>query len=250
MARINLRDTVVRIKDGLDGSAAINMMMGAMAGDATLTIDTVSLNTTVTTKVPVGARFRVAGETDTDQVHTVTARTPTDSGPTTAITFSPVLGPGTYSNDAAIEFLPQKIEIKIGDGNITYTENDEYEYELDRDRLDTVRKGADQPMQVNIDFVYEAITTGTSESIAPMDAIKRRGSASEWVSSSDDLCEPYAVDIEVVHTPECGTKQNEVTIFPDFRSESREVDYGEATISVQGRCNATEPIVLRGDDDY
>ena len=249
MARISLRDTVVRIKDGLDGVAAINEM-GVMAGDNALTINMVALNTTVATLVPVGARFRVAGESDATAVHTVTARTPTDSGPTTAITFSPVLGAGTYMNGGEIEFLPQRIEIKIGDGNITYTENDEYEYELDRDRLDTVRKGPDQPMQVSIDFVYEAITTGTSESIAPMDAIKRRGSASEWVSSSDDLCEPYAVDIEVVHTPVCGSKQNEVTIFPDFRAESKEVDFGEATISVSGRCNATEPIVLRGDNSY
>lgn len=249
MARIDLRNTVVRIKDGLSGTADLNQM-GIMAGDVDIDINNVALNTTVTNKVPVGARFRIAGETDADTVHTVTARTPSSSGPTTNIVFTPPLTAGTYTSGADIEFLPQRIEVKIGDGNITYTESNEYEYELDRGRLDTVRSGDDQPMQVSIDFVYEAITTGTGESIAPMDAIKRRNNAAEWVSSSDDLCEPYAVDIEVVHTPECGTKQNEVTIFPDFRAESKEVDFSEASISVSGRCNATEPIVLRGDDSY
>lgn len=243
MARIALKHCVIRLVDGLAGTAAVNQMMTApMSGDASLTIDTVVLNTTVTTKVPVGARFTIAGES-ASTVHTVTGRTGMDT--TTAITFSPPLGAGTYADNGVITFLPQQLEIKIGDGNVTYTESDEYNYLLDRSDLDTVTSGDAQPMQVNVDCVYESITTGTSESIAPMDALKRRGSASEWVSSATDKCEPYAVDLEVIHTPPCGTKQAEKTTFPDFRSESREVNFQDATISVSGRCNAVEPIVER-----
>jgi hypothetical protein len=96
-----------------------------------------------------------------------------------------------------------------------------------------------------LEFVYEYITTGTGESITPMDAVKRKGSASEWVNASADPCEPYAVDIEIVYTPPCGGAEIETTLFPDFRSDSREVDLGEAQIAVTGRCNATEPIVTR-----
>lgn len=247
MARINLRDCDVILQDGLSGSAAINDMTPPVATDTSITIDLVVLNSTVTNKVPVGARVRVAGETDTEAVHVVTARTPANAGPTTSITISPALGPGTYLDNGVITVLPQQLEIKIGEGNITYSEADEFNYRLDRDQLDTVEQGADQPMEVSIDFVYEAITTGTSETMAPMDAIKRRRNASEWVSSSADLCEPYAIDVVVIHRPPCGTKQAERTIFPDFRSESREVDFGEATISVSGRCNAVEPLVARGD---
>ena len=100
-------------------------------------------------------------------------------------------------------------------------------------------------MDVNLDFVYEWITTGTGEAITPMDALKRKGGANEWVSSSSDPCEPYCIDIEVEYVPRCGNAQKEITVFPEFRSDSREVDFGEASISVSGRCNATEPIVTR-----
>jgi hypothetical protein len=37
----------------------------------------------------------------------------------------------------------------------------------------------------------------------------------------------------------------EISIFPDFRADSKEFDLGEATVSVSGRCNAIEPTVSR-----
>jgi hypothetical protein len=49
----------------------------------------------------------------------------------------------------------------------------------------------------------------------------------------------------VLHTPPCGASQKETVTFPDFRSEQREVNYKDATISVTGKCKATEPIVAR-----
>ena len=244
-ARIDLRDTTIYIKDGLSGTGAINSA-GVVATDTDIDIDTIVLNTDVTDQIPVGARFTIAGETDATQVHTVTARTPSSGNPTTNIVFTPALGPGTYADDGVVTFQAQQIEIKVGDGNLTYTEAEEFEYELDRGVLDTVRRGDDQPLSVDLEFVYEAITTGTSESIAPMDAIKRQGSASEWVSSASDKCEPYSVDIVVEHVPPCGTKDNERTTFPTFRSESRNPDFSEATIAVSGRCNVTVPTVERG----
>ena len=167
------------------------------------------------------------------------------SAVTTAITFSPALGAGSYSTDADITFLPQQLEVKIGEGNITYTEHNEYNYLLDRDNLDTVKEGKEVPMDVKWDSVYEHIATGTSENISPMDALKGIGAASEWVSYAADPCEPYAVAIEVEHVPPCGTSQGETTLFPDFRSEQREVNFKDATISVTGKCNVTEPIVTR-----
>ena len=314
--------------------------------------------------MPVGARFTIAGETS-GQTHVVTARTPSSSSPTTSITFSPVLGSGTYTssgqgiagaattsvpgvlattdevqniaiyannvtggtftltltingggpvttaaiaydaNAAAIQtaidlvsavtaghivvtggpltttplvitfsgddvdetdqgqttidgtnltaslgnktltFAPQQLDIKIGDGDLKYTENDDFKYDLDRGNLDTVRRGDEKPMDVSLSFVYEHITTGTDELIAPMDALKRRGGAEEWVSSATDACEPYAVDLKVIHTPPCGTAQTEITLFPDFRSDKREPSFKDSLIQITGRCNATEPTVTR-----
>ena len=264
MARIELRDCTVRIKDGLGahpdiypctalGNKALTPSKTAVAeGDTTCKVSSVSIPTAVggnTKKIPVGARFTIAGETDAEVVHVVTARTQSsESGheqETTDIVFSPALAAGTYATDAAITLLPQQLEVKIGDGNITYTEHNEYNYLLDRDNLDTVKEGKEVPMDVKWDSVYEYITTGTGENISPMDALKGIGGADEWISYSADPCEPYAVAIEVEHVSPCATTKGETTLFPDFRSEQREVNFKDATISVTGKCNVTEPIVTR-----
>lgn len=244
MARIELRDATIRIKDGLAGSAAINEPTTApVETDTTFAVDAVALNTTVTDEVPVGARFTVAGET-VSTVHTVTAVTPS-SGTTTDMTFSPALGAGTYVDGGVVTFLPQQVEVKLGDGNLTWTINKEYDYLLDRGNLDTVREGDQQPMDISLDSVYEHITTGTSESISPYDAMNGVGGASTWVSSSSDLCEPYCVTIEVEQDITCGTTEDETTVLPEFRYDSLEVDLSAATISFSGRCNAVAPTVTR-----
>jgi len=164
---------------------------------------------------------------------------------TSQLTFTPALATsaGIPANDAVITFLPQQLEIKIGDGNITYTENRTFEYMLDRGDLDTVREGDQVPLDVRLECTYEHITTGTSEEISPLDALKGIGNASGWVTSSSDQCEPYAIDIEVEHDPPCGVVQTEITLFPDFRADSKEVNLKDATISLTGKCNVIEPAV-------
>lgn len=362
MARIELRDTTIRIKDGLSGSANISEATPGSA-DTDVDIDQVSLNTSNTRKVPVGARFNVSTGGNTtkytvtgrvlsvgvDEVQTMTATGATagtftltftlygESAVTTAaiafdadtatiqsavdtalgaaiatyaagditvavagastcdladttftfdgssventnhplttsdgsgltpavdptiaettpgefvdqvtnVTFSPAWGTPTPAQNDTITFLPVEVEVKIGDGNLTYTENKEYEYELDRGVLDTVREGDEQPMDVTIDFVYEFVTTGTGEAITPVDALKGQGGAAEFISASADPCEPFCVDIEVEHEPDCGATEKEITLFPDFRHDSLEFDLSEATISATGRCNATEPTITR-----
>lgn len=243
MARIELRDATVYIQDGLSGTATINEATPA-ANDTDADIITPVLNTANTSLVPVGARFTVntAGNTSN---YTVTARTPTDTAPTTNITFSPVWGVNTPANADVITFIPQRIAVKIGEGNLTYTESKEYEYLLDRGNLDTVKEADQQPVDVSIDFVYEHVTTGTSEDISVVDALKQSGSANEWVSSSSDLCEPYSVDIVVDHVTPCGSTENELTTLGDYRYESLEFDLSEATISTSGRCNLVEATVSR-----
>ena len=163
----------------------------------------------------------------------------------TNVTFSPAWGTPTPAQNDTITFQANQLDVKIGDGNLTYTENKEYEYLLDRGVLDTVKEGDEQPMEVNIDFVYEFVTTGTGEEVTPVDALKGKGGASEWVSASNDLCEPYAVTVEVDHIPSCAATEKEVTEFPEFRHDSLEFDLSEATISVTGRCKATEPTITR-----
>lgn len=241
-AQIELRDAPIYIQDGLAGTAAIEDM-SVMAGDTTLSIDTIVLNTEDTDLVPVGARFTVAAETGSP-IHTVTARTPADMSPTTSITFTPALAAGA-ADEAVITFLPQRLEIKVGDGNITWTEARTMEYRLDRGDLDTVKEGDQVPLEVSLEFVYEHVSTGTGEVTSPIDALKRIGPCAEWVSSSSDPCEPYAVDIVMEHVTPCGAVDDETITFPDFRYEQLQFDLSAATISVTGKCNSTEVISER-----
>jgi hypothetical protein len=119
-------------------------------------------------------------------------------------------------------------------------------YLRDRGDLVTVREVDEQPLEVELEFVYEFVTTGTSESITPVDALKQQNGAAGWISSSSDPCEPYAVDIEIEHAAPCGSEQDETTTLPDFRYESLEFSLGDAAISVSGKCNVSSATVVRG----
>lgn len=243
MARIQLRDTSIYIQDGLSGTGAVNES-GLSGTETDFDIDTVVLNSDDTDQVPVGARFTVAGETGTP-VHTVTARTPS-TGTTTNVAFTPALA-GAVADDAVVTFLPQRLEVKIGDGDLSWTESRELIYDLDRDLLDTVRLGEEQPIDLELAFVFEYVTTQSGKAITPIDAIKRINEASEWVSSSADLCEPYAVDMYAIHCIPCGTDEDQDFLFQDFRYETLDYSIQDASISVSGRCNVTDVTSTRAD---
>jgi len=239
MARIELRDAVITLKDGFAGTAAVNDVAGVAVSDTTVALDTVATNAVLATDVPVGARFTLVGDTT---IYTVTA---VDSPGTPAtLTFTPA-ATSISADDSVITFLPQQVEIKLGDGDLSWTKNRDFEYLLDRGDLDSVREGDQQPLDVNIDAVYEHITTGTSEVITPYDALNKVGGAAAWVSSAADACEPYAVDVEVAHAAPCGSSQDETTLLADFRYESFDVSLRDAAIVVSGRCNTVSPVITR-----
>ena len=178
MARIQLRDTTIFIQDGLSGTAAINDSSIAGSGDTDLDINTVVLNTTVPDLVPVGARFTIAAETGSP-IHTVTARTPSGTGPTTNVVFTPATNTGVVDL-AVITVLAQRITIKIGEGDLSWTEAREIIYDRDRDLLDTTRLGEEQPVEVDLAFIFDFVTTESGQAITPVDALKRTGEATEW----------------------------------------------------------------------
>jgi len=231
--------TIAQTTDGRTGTAPAQ-------GNSSLSIDTIALNTIDPDLVPVGARFTIAGETAATTLHVVTGRTPTSTSPTTSITFSPTLGAGSYTTGAVLTFAANQVEITIGEGDLKYTEADQYKYDLDRGELDTVRRGDDVPMEVTTNFTFDQVKSGTGEAITPIEALKGTGAASEWVTSSADLCEPYAVDVVVEDVRPCGASASSTYTFPDFRSEKRDYDIKNATIAVSGKCNALEPIISRG----
>lgn len=248
MARIEMRDVTIYIQDGLSGTG--NLSANASQNDTTINVGTLVLNTTDTDLVPVGARLTINGET-ANTVHTVTARDPASTSPTTCLTITPAVGAGSYNSgnaEGALTFISQRIEVQVGEGNLTWTEAKEYEYLRERGDLDTVKEGDEQPVELSLEFVYEYVKTESGQTITPVDALKNAGEADEWVTTSSDQCEPYAIDILAKHCVPCGTDQDEDVLFEDFRYESLDFDLQEATIAVSGRCNQSEPTVTRSDD--
>lgn len=141
---------------------------------------------------------------------------------------------------------PHTLEIDVGDGDISYTEAREFEYERNRGRLQDVRKGDEQPVQVQFQFTWEAIRSITGADTPTIEEfLKRTGPAAAYVSSDDDECAEYAVDLEVTHTPNCSTGQKERVLLPDFRYEQLEHSYQDAVVQCSGQCNVVEATVTR-----
>lgn len=140
---------------------------------------------------------------------------------------------------------PNTVTVKIGEGNLTFSEKRNMEYTLDRGLLDTVKEGDQVPVEVKFDFMWEYIS-GTSVVAGLRDIIQGTTTPVAHVSTDTDACRPYACDVEVVYTPTpstCGDK--ETITFPDFRWESLEFDLRAATISCSGKCNVTQITALR-----
>ena len=140
---------------------------------------------------------------------------------------------------------PNELEIKIGEGNLTYTERRNMEYTLDRGILDEVREGDEVPIEVRTDFIWDYLR-GSSPTPSVEEAIKNIGLASAWVSTDSDACRPYAVDLEITYAPtpyNCGDQ--EVITLPDFRYEQLDHDLRAGTVSMSGQCNVTQATVVR-----
>jgi hypothetical protein len=140
--------------------------------------------------------------------------------------------------------------VKVGEGNLTWTENRTIEYILDRGLIDEVREGDEVPVDVSFEFNWEYITGSPASGAlpTPSDAIKGVGNASTWLSSDPDQCAPYAVDLIVLYEPNCRKSagiDNERITLSDFRWESLDQDLRASTISASGRCNIKEATAVR-----
>ena len=153
-----------------------------------------------------------------------------------------------YLKDGGVGSAQQSLEVKIGEGTLTYDERKNIEYVRDRSLLDTVKEGDEEPIDVRFDFTWEflqAVSTTAAGTPTVEDALKQRGEASGWVSSSADPCEPYAVDVVVEYIPPCGGELDEIITLPDFRYTSLAHDLSAGTVAVTGQCNATDAVIVR-----
>lgn len=139
----------------------------------------------------------------------------------------------------------EELEVIVGDGNLTYDEKKAREYVMNRGKIYTVRDGDEEPLEVSLDILWEFLKASSGEPPTIEDALKNRGEASTWVSTSTDPCEPYCVDIEITYSPNCTGVENEVILLKYFRYENLNHDLKAGTVSTSGKCNVVEATVTR-----
>lgn len=235
MPVIDLKNVDIYLEDGYSEAGAVNLMAGYVAGTTTVVVDG------ITGVIPVGARVVFTGDS-TDYVVSATVET---SGNTTSITFSPGLVDAVVDNQVFTVY-GRFLQIRVGEGTLTWSEKKPREYKKDRGILYEVRNADEEPMDVTMSFMYELLTASTGDPPTPSDVLKRRGEASDWVSTASDQCSPYCVNIRLDHSPAaCTTFEVERVVLPFFYYESLDHNPKEGMINVQGKCNAVEAIVSR-----
>ena len=142
-----------------------------------------------------------------------------------------------------------ELELVIGDGNVTWTEQRPLEYTNDRDLLDERRLAAEVPMEVNLTAKLDYYTGLTAGSVpSPMDAFYFQNHASTWESTDSDPCRPKCLDLVMDNVPTCdGTDARETYIFPKFFAENVDFDVQAAQLSIRGTCLATKVTTTRSD---
>lgn len=234
---IDLKNCEIYLEDGYSEVGAVNLMAGYVLGATSMVVDG------ITGVVPVGARFSVDGHGE----YTVTSTSET-TGNTTTLNFTPGLLAAVADNDV-ITIGGRALIIKVGSGTVSWSEKKPREYLKDRGVIDSVRNADEEPMDVNLEFMYEELTASdpVNDPPTPEDVIKQRGAAADWVSADQtDPCAPYCVNISILHTPlNCTSVDREKVKLPKFYYEALDHDPKAGAIKVSGKCNATEATVTR-----
>lgn len=140
---------------------------------------------------------------------------------------------------------PNEIEVKLGEGNLTWSEKKPRVYDKDRGKLGGVRDGDEMPLEVSFSARWEFLKGESGDPVTVYEALKKINNASGWSSVDSDPCAPYAVNLEFEFTPTCTDSGIETVVFPDFRYEDLGPDARGGIIAITGMCNVTEPTITR-----
>lgn len=268
MAQIDIKEATIKFYDGTLGTGTLDSTPAD--SDLAFTAATTHIGTdqiTVSTVLASGASqplaISVTGNeititlatnatsTNDNAANTATlVKTAIDGNASAAALVTVALetaGAGAVEEGLSVTLsASNSISIKIGEGNLTFSEKRAVEFTRDRGILDTVREADEDPMDLAFDILWEFITAETgSGTPTPMDALKQIGEASGWVTTADDPCQPYCLDVEVHQAPNCATEDDEILIFEEFYYESLDGDLRGGTIACTGRCNRKTATVSR-----
>lgn len=237
-AYIDLKNVEFILEDGYVGDpGAVNNGAGYAIGASTIVVDA------IVTPMVAGDEFTFASH---DTIYTATG-TPT----TTSLSFTPALTHAILDNEV-ITVLPHRLIVKIGEGNLTYSEKKTREFKKDRGKLDQVRNGDEMEMDVNFQFAWTYLSS-SSGSVVPSveEFLKQKGPAVNY-KSTGGACEPYSVNILIRNSGDPSTcsaidEQIEEIRLPRFYYEDLAHDAKAGTIAATGKCNATEAQITRVD---
>jgi hypothetical protein len=140
---------------------------------------------------------------------------------------------------------PNKLDLKIDEGNITWTEKREIKVKKDRGNLDYFKEGDQVPMAVKLECRFDALKSSSGDPITPHEFFTKTGAASSYKSTAG-LCAADAVDIQVTVDQVCGTTvQDEIITFSQFTFEEIGGDFKTGLLSVSGICLAVRPTSVR-----
>lgn len=139
---------------------------------------------------------------------------------------------------------PLSLEIPLQTGDLNFTEMNNVITVKNRGALAYRRQGDEEEVSLSFSFkfVQWSYANGSATGISPVDALKRRGGASAWISAGP-TCGPYAVNLKFSIVNPCVSGDKEILTFEDFVATDIKFSEGaEAnTLTVTGRSFRTKP---------
>lgn len=150
---------------------------------------------------------------------------------------------------AVINTTPARsVEYKVGDGTLTWSESQQFEYTENKGDLDGVKENDEVPVTLDTSFTWEEFrAVMSSGSPTAVDALLQIGEASGWTSTSDDTtgCSPYCVDLEIEINPNCGNQKKEYIVFEEFNWDDIAPNYKDGKVAFKGSANRVRPKYYR-----
>lgn len=156
------------------------------------------------------------------------------------------------------------IALKFGDGSLTHTINKSYDYKKSRGKLDDVRRGEEQVLDVGFEGKFTAMVANTGagpdetyalhevfEGVEYLETdhgeAKFAGTRESWLAAYG--CPPYCVDLEIHNNPrmDCPASDavGEAQLLRYFRSTSIAADFSTGMVNISGECHILRPMVRR-----
>ena len=144
-------------------------------------------------------------------------------------------------------FTSNKLDIIIGEGNLTWTEKRNIAYKTNKGILYDVAEGDEAPLDVRFDFMWEYIKGSPESGSDPTieEALKGIGNASTWRNAFDPAsgdkyanpCGSHGVHIMIERRPCFDTDELERIYLAFFTYAQLDHDLRNATVSCTGTCN-------------